>query len=234
MAIEGALTEARIDARRYAAFASLLLLFFVHLRSTAHAASSGSWSGTVAYINRTHIGVKYRDQTRDFLIPADFDNVRSSGTPNKSSLADIKRGSFITVSFAQRALFGSTSVTKIAIGGAIGIAAPIPGNAGQTAMAPPQGSGAMITLYAHDAFNGPSIQLGLAANDLHVLSFAKKTSTFVIASGTWQLCDQPNFSGRCITVGPGRYAHGYSGNFARSIVSLEPVTASPPGPSSNR
>ena len=210
-------------AIRFGVFASVFSSFFFLLPSTAHASTTGSWSGTVAYIDQRHIGVKSQAQTRDFLIPADFNNVRSSSETKTSSLGGIKPGTFVTVRFAQRTLFGSTTVSEIVVHSPLGMHAPMTDRVGHAVASAPQSTDAKITLYTNDGFNGPSIQLGVAANDLHDMGFAKKTDSFVVASRTWRLCDEPNFAGRCITAGPGRYSHDYAGNFASSIVSLRPV-----------
>lgn len=96
-----------------AAFELVFLLVFSI--ATARADTTGSWAGTVAYINRTHIGVKNSHQTKDFLIPSDFTNVKSkNGKPKK--LSDVTVGSYVTVRYLQSPLFGSTRVTEIDFG----------------------------------------------------------------------------------------------------------------------
>jgi hypothetical protein len=83
----------------------------------------------------------------------------------------------------------------------------------------------MITLYAQDKYAGASVQLVVPASDLHSLGFANRTASFIIQSGTWQLCTAPNFSGNCITLAKGKYPAGYKSGFARTIVSVQPSTA---------
>jgi hypothetical protein len=80
----------------------------------ARADTTGSFAGTVAYVNRTHIGVKSGTQTRDYLIPSDFNNV--TGRNGKVAYSTIKTGEFVTVQYTQSPLFGSTRATKIIIG----------------------------------------------------------------------------------------------------------------------
>lgn len=81
-----------------------------------------------------------------------------------------------------------------------------------------------ITLYAQDKYSGPSLQLIVPAGDLHGLGFANRAVSFIVTSGTWQLCTAPNFAGHCITVGPGKYPAGYKSGFAHTIVSMQPTT----------
>lgn len=83
--------------------------------ATARADTTGSWAGTVAYINRTHVGVKNSHQTKDFLIPSNFTNVKSQNGKLKP-LSDVTVGSYVTVRYLQSPLFGSTRVTEIDFG----------------------------------------------------------------------------------------------------------------------
>ncbi|MEO9169805.1 MAG: hypothetical protein ABI282_03540 [Candidatus Baltobacteraceae bacterium] len=81
----------------------------------ARADTTGSWAGTVAYINTKHIGVKSVQETKDFLIPADFTNVRSKNGKPKL-ISDVKVGAYVTVKYLRSPLFGSTRVTEIDFG----------------------------------------------------------------------------------------------------------------------
>jgi hypothetical protein len=84
-----------------------------------------------------------------------------------------------------------------------------------------------ITLFAKVGFSGPSLRTIVPSSDLHGVGFANKVASFSVNSGTWQLCDHANFTGHCITVGPGRYPGGYDNGFAGKIVSLRPVAKAP-------
>jgi len=81
----------------------------------------------------------------------------------------------------------------------------------------------VITLFAKLSFSGPSLRMIVPSSDLHRVGFANRAASFSVTSGTWQLCDHANFTGQCITVGPGRYTASYDNGFARKIVSLRPV-----------
>jgi hypothetical protein len=87
----------------------------------AKADTSGTFAGTVAYINRTHIGVKAGKATRDYLVPSDFDNVRTRSGKTKVAYSSIKTGDFVTVSYQQSVLFGSTRATEIIVGSQFGL-----------------------------------------------------------------------------------------------------------------
>ena len=76
---------------------------------------TGTWAGTVQYINASQITVHAHSQTQHFLLPPNFNNVRS-GNGKKLPLSSIKPGVFVTVTYLQNALFGSKRVTEIDLG----------------------------------------------------------------------------------------------------------------------
>jgi hypothetical protein len=83
----------------------------------------------------------------------------------------------------------------------------------------------MITLFSQPGFKGPSVQLIVPAANLQELGFANRTISFIVQSGTWQLCAAPNWTGHCITVQPGKYPAGFSNGFSRTLISLQPVVS---------
>jgi hypothetical protein len=85
----------------------------------------------------------------------------------------------------------------------------------------------MITLYTDDNFRGPSLQLVVPATDLHAQGFAKRTTSFIVRTGTWQLCDRANFAGKCVTVGPGKYPASFDNGFSSTVVSLRIAPQAP-------
>lgn len=86
----------------------MLAVFALPARST----TTGTWMGTVVYVNTNHIGVKAQAQTRDFILD---DNTAYFTNGKKASHSDIENGMTVTVSFKQSALFGSTHATRIDI-----------------------------------------------------------------------------------------------------------------------
>jgi hypothetical protein len=82
-----------------------------------------------------------------------------------------------------------------------------PGGTGGSGYNPGYGSGpnygdrppphTSITLYEHSRFRGSSYTLRGPQSNLARSGFANRVSSFR-AYGLWQLCDLPNFHGRCI------------------------------------
>ena len=62
-----------------------------------------------------------------------------------------------------------------------------------------------ITLYTHDNFGGPAISVRDQVTDLSSEGFNDRASSVRVRSGRWQLCENANFDGRCIVLGPGEY-----------------------------
>ncbi|MCZ2134774.1 MAG: beta/gamma crystallin family protein [Burkholderiales bacterium] len=62
-----------------------------------------------------------------------------------------------------------------------------------------------VWLYEDSDFGGRSLRAFGDLSDLSPTGMNDKTSSIIIASGTWQFCEDSNFRGRCITLGPGQY-----------------------------
>jgi hypothetical protein len=62
-----------------------------------------------------------------------------------------------------------------------------------------------LTLYTDSEFRGPSITLRDATPDLVRQGFNDRTSSVVVRSGTWQLCEHAGFQGHCIVLDRGEY-----------------------------
>jgi hypothetical protein len=78
--------------------------------------TTGSFAGTVAYVNALHIGIKTSNETRDYIIPSGFDNVITYPDGHKMKYSSIKTGVFVTVQYTKRSVFGTTVATKIVVG----------------------------------------------------------------------------------------------------------------------
>lgn len=91
------------------AMAAALLWTFA---SPARSAGTGTWTGTVVYINNSHIGVKSQSQTRDFLIDKDTGYVEN-GKP--SAHGSVQPGALVSVTYLQSTFFGSTRATRVEI-----------------------------------------------------------------------------------------------------------------------
>jgi hypothetical protein len=64
---------------------------------------------------------------------------------------------------------------------------------------------AQLTFFEDDGFNGRRYDVQGAVNDLGNTGFNDIASSAVIQRGTWQLCDDAYYRGRCVTLGPGQY-----------------------------
>jgi hypothetical protein len=62
-----------------------------------------------------------------------------------------------------------------------------------------------LTLFADSDFRGARVTLQSDTRDLRQLNFNDRVSSLVVRSGTWELCQDSNFSGRCAQFGPGEY-----------------------------
>ncbi len=67
-------------------------------------------------------------------------------------------------------------------------------------------SAADLTLYANDDYQGRALSVVIDERNLGVLNFDQRASSLVVDKGTWVLCSDEDYGGRCLTLGPGRYA----------------------------
>ena len=67
------------------------------------------------------------------------------------------------------------------------------------------GNAADIVLYASKDYLGPSHVVDRPRADLRVEALQAEATSAVIASGRWELCEDTEFRGRCVTLGPGKY-----------------------------
>lgn len=87
---------------------------------------------------------------------------------------------------------------------------------------------ATVALYEHDGFQGRSMAVNGRAANLVALGFNDAASSVVVNAGYWQLCQDVEFRGECIVIGPGRYPSLRAMNFNDRLSSVRPVMA-PPG-----
>jgi hypothetical protein len=64
---------------------------------------------------------------------------------------------------------------------------------------------AQLTLFENDNFDGRRYDVRGAVDNLANSGFNDTASSVVIRRGTWQLCDDAYFRGRCVTLKPGEY-----------------------------
>jgi hypothetical protein len=62
-----------------------------------------------------------------------------------------------------------------------------------------------VTFYEHDNYAGRSFGATGTVADFSTFGFSDRASSLVIRSGTWQICSDAHFRGRCVNLGPGEY-----------------------------
>ncbi len=66
-------------------------------------------------------------------------------------------------------------------------------------------SGAEIVFYENDAFRGRSFSANQSVSNFADIGFNDRASSVDVRSGSWQLCSDAYFRGRCVTVSAGQY-----------------------------
>ncbi len=74
------------------------------------------------------------------------------------------------------------------------------------ALAATTASAAELTLFEHNNFHGHRFRVEGSVDDLRNAGFNDAASSIIVESGTWQVCEDVNFQGRCVTLRPGEYA----------------------------
>jgi hypothetical protein len=63
-----------------------------------------------------------------------------------------------------------------------------------------------IELFARDDYGGARHLVDGSQADLPPQLMRSPAESVVIAQGKWELCSEPQFNGKCVTLGPGKYA----------------------------
>ena len=71
---------------------------------------------------------------------------------------------------------------------------------------PPPHSGGQITFHERRDFRGRSFTADGPVADFQRFGFNDRASSVVINGGSWEVCDGPGHSGRCVVLRAGRYA----------------------------
>jgi hypothetical protein len=82
---------------------------------------------------------------------------------------------------------------------------------------------AEIILYEHDNYNGRSLRFSSQENNLVDMNFNDKASSAEVRNGSWQLCNDSEFRGHCITLSPGRYPSLGDMDMNDRVSSLRPI-----------
>ena len=84
-----------------------------------------------------------------------------------------------------------------------------------------------LTLYEFGNFAGRSLTATDAVSNFAPRGFNDRAASAVIRSGTWELCADADFRGRCVTLGPGRYPDLASMGLDRNLSSVREIGAAP-------
>jgi len=64
---------------------------------------------------------------------------------------------------------------------------------------------AQVTLYQQERFYGPTFTTNNPIGNLDHFGFNDRASSAIVDRGTWQVCEDSEFRGRCIVLRPGQY-----------------------------
>ena len=65
---------------------------------------------------------------------------------------------------------------------------------------------AQVTFYQNENFQGQTFTAEQQVSDLQRFGFNSRASSVVVKGGSWEVCENANFSGRCVIMRPGNYA----------------------------
>jgi hypothetical protein len=85
---------------------------------------------------------------------------------------------------------------------------------------------AQVRIYEHDNFGGRSFTANGPVGDFARHRFNDRASSVIVRGGSWQLCDNARFGGRCVVLRPGRYPSLSAMGMNDRVSSLRP--AGPP------
>jgi hypothetical protein len=68
----------------------------------------------------------------------------------------------------------------------------------------PVADAADLTLYADGDFQGRPLNVVIDLRQLGTLNFDDRASSVVVEKGAWVLCTGEDFTGKCVTLEPGR------------------------------
>ena len=64
---------------------------------------------------------------------------------------------------------------------------------------------AQVTFYQNENYQGRTFTAEGQVGDLQRFGFSDRASSVVVKGGSWEVCDNVNFSGRCVIMLPGNY-----------------------------
>ena len=84
-----------------------------------------------------------------------------------------------------------------------------------------------VTLYEFGNFSGRSFTATDTISNFSGVGFNDRAASAVIGRGTWELCSDADFRGRCVTLNPGRYRDLASMGLDRNISSVREIGGAP-------
>ncbi len=95
---------------------------------------------------------------------------------------------------------------------------------------------AQVTFYQGDGFRGRSFTADRRYGDLERQGLNDRAASAIVDAGSWQVCEDARFNGRCVVLQPGQYDSLAAMGLDRSVSSVRPVdqTASSGNPADDR
>jgi uncharacterized protein YcfJ len=82
---------------------------------------------------------------------------------------------------------------------------------------------AQVTFYENDGFSGRSFTASRQMPNFDRSGFNDRASSVVVMSDRWEVCDDAQFSGRCVVLRPGRYPSLSAMGLNDRVSSVRPV-----------
>lgn len=82
---------------------------------------------------------------------------------------------------------------------------------------------AQVTLYSRDGFHGEQFTIDGVARNLDRIGFNDSASSAVVTNGSWEVCQDAAFNGRCAILRPGEYPTLASMGLDDEVSSVRPV-----------
>jgi hypothetical protein len=80
-----------------------------------------------------------------------------------------------------------------------------------------------ITFYEREGLRGRSFTANSPVQNFEYIGFNDRAQSLVIGSGSWEICSDAYFGGRCVSLAPGDYPSLRSMGLERSVSSARPV-----------
>ncbi len=84
---------------------------------------------------------------------------------------------------------------------------------------------AQVTFYAGEGLRGPTFTADRPVRNFDHTGFNDRASSAVVEGGSWQVCEDAQFQGRCVVLNPGTYDSLARMGMENRISSVRPVAA---------